>query len=213
MDSKKQIQDLSAFGIATATSTQSKLTTKTLVNHTNQQMSEKLIQKEFLNLICYVRDFLVKHSVLLEEGKAFMIPEEHCFSRLQELLKINDLHIYSLKTLRGYSITMKGKLLPQSYERWMNWGIIVNGWYLTANFLECHKTGNVCSLSDVLEKKVDKKYFLSGKSLDRLRTVMDEEKLPHQETSYAIDASYYKGADKSFITKGRRQLVEDENNE
>ena len=210
MDLKKQMEDSNEFGTATTTNMQSKPTTKTLVNLTNQQISEKSIQKEFLNLICYVRDFLVKHSVLLENGQAFMIPEEHCFLRLQELLKINDLHIYSLKTLRGYSITMKGKLLPQSYERWMNWGIIVNGWYLTANFLECHRTENVCSLSGVLEKKVDKKYFLSGKSLERLKTVMNEEKLPHQDTSYAIDASYHKGADKEFITKGRRQLIEEE---
>ena len=81
--------------------------------------------------------------------------------RLQEYLKLKDLHIFSLKTLKGYSITKRGELSPKSFKRWMNWGMQLNGWYLTANFSEFPRTEKGCSLSEVLEEQVDPKYFLS----------------------------------------------------
>ena len=87
--------------------------------------------------------------------------------RSEGLLK-NDTHAsFSLRMLKAYYLTIMGERLPVSLPRLMNWGIIVNGKCLTAN-ISFHKTGNVSSLSDILEKEVDEKYFLSEKMTRKL---------------------------------------------
>jgi site-specific DNA-cytosine methylase len=58
---------------------------------------------------------------------------------------------------------MEEELSEQSSALWRNWGTMQNGRCLTADILECHKTGKGCSLSDILEDEVDEKYFLSEK--------------------------------------------------
>lgn len=122
---------------------------------------QKSIQVNYQTLISSVEDFLVKHSVLLEKGEVSKIPEARCFLTLQEYLKLKDLKLYSLKTSKAYSITKKAKLSLSSWKRWMNWGMKLNGWYLTANFLEFPRTERGYSLSEVLEEQVDQKYYLS----------------------------------------------------
>ena len=53
-------------------------------------------------------------------------------------------------------------------RRWMNSGMMWNGKCLTAKISEYHKTGNVCSLSDILEENVDEKFFLSEEKTKNL---------------------------------------------
>ena len=65
-----------------------------------------------------------------------------------------------------------------SSEQWMNWGTMSNGSYLTANILACHRTGNGCSLSDILEENPPKKYFLSSKTVERLLGLKDTKYIP-----------------------------------
>ena len=122
----------------------------------------------YQTLICSVEDFLARHSRLLERGKASKISGVQCFLRLREFLKLKDLKLYSLKTSRAYSITPKGKLLESSFKRWMNWGMKFNGWFLTANFSEFPRIGNVSLLSEVLEENVGQKYYLSKKTVKKL---------------------------------------------
>src|SRR3989304_1859819 len=55
------------------------------------EMQQKLIQMNYQTLICFVEDFLVSHSVLLEKGEVLKIPEAQCFLRLAEYLKLKDL--------------------------------------------------------------------------------------------------------------------------
>ena len=132
------------------------------------ETAQKLIQVNYQTLICSVEDFLANHSQSLENGEVLKIPEGQCFLRLQEYLKLKDLKLYSLKTSKGYSITKKGKLSPSSWKRWMNWGMKLNGWYLTANFSEFPRTERGYSLSEVLEENPDQKYYLSEESTQRL---------------------------------------------
>ena len=65
------------------------------------EISQPLNQKKFQTLIYSLEDFLVRHSQSLEKGKDLPIQEVHCFSTLQELLKLKDLALFSLKTLRA----------------------------------------------------------------------------------------------------------------
>jgi hypothetical protein len=54
----------------------------------------------------------------------------------------------------------------------MNWGMTVNGRCLTAKTSEYLRTGNVCSLSQILEQNPDPKYFLSEKQTAHIQKVM-----------------------------------------
>ena len=173
-DLKKQVKDTNVSGIVTTTNMQSKPTTRISEKNISQQTSQKSQHLQFQNVICSVEDFLVNHSQLLENEEDLMIPEAQCFLKLQELLKLKNLKLYSLKTSKVYSITPKGKLSKSSFKRWMNWGMECNGWYLTANFMEYPRTGKECSLSDILEEQVEEKYYLSEKMQVRFKEYLKE---------------------------------------
>lgn len=210
MVSKKQTSDLNVFGIMTLMAMQSESITNNSMSVMNQKMLEESKQKEFLDLISYVQDFLVKHSQLLEEGEVSRIPEARYFLKLLELLKIKDLSLFSLRTLKGYSITMEGKLLPQSYERWMNWGMIVNGWCLTASFSEYPRTEKESLLSEILEDKVEKKFYLTKEQHRKVIERIEKGEKFKMKTSYAIDRSYWKGSTAEiFFDSARRTIVVD----
>jgi hypothetical protein len=53
------------------------------------------------------------------------------------------------------------------------WGILLNGRYSTRRILEFHRIGKECILSDILEKDVDEKYFLSEQTTQRLLSYKD----------------------------------------
>lgn len=64
-----------------------------------------------------------------------------------------------------------------SSPRWQTWGILSNGKCLTADISECRRIEKECSLSDILEKTVPKKYFLSQQTIQRLMNYKDSEML------------------------------------
>ena len=59
---------------------------------------EILKQNECRTLVFYVRDFLARHSQLLDEGKDLPMQEEPFSLKLPDWLQTNDLRIFSLKT-------------------------------------------------------------------------------------------------------------------
>lgn len=59
-----------------------------------------------------------------------------------------------------YRMTAAGRLIPSS-PRLLKWGIISNGWCLTANTLESPNSEGGCILSDILIRDVPERYFLS----------------------------------------------------
>ena len=98
-----------------------------------------------------------------ENEEASKIQTELYSLKSQGLLPYSNLSIYSSRTSRGLLAMIKGIPLRQSSDRWMNWGMMSNGKYLTAKILEYHKTEKGATLSDILEEQVEEKYFLSLK--------------------------------------------------
>ena len=72
-----------------------------------------------------------------------------------------------LENVKGLLSQGGGRLLELSSPPLMNWGMMSNGKYLTAKISACRKTENACILSDILEEKVDEKYFLSKERCEK----------------------------------------------
>lgn len=62
----------------------------------------------------------------------------------------------------------KEKPYPEYLPFLANWGIKLSTGYLIAKITECHKTGNVSLLQDILEDQVDQKYYVSNKMMNTL---------------------------------------------
>src|SRR3990167_5186592 len=124
--------------------------------------------KTYQNLTSLWAAFRASLFPSLEREAVSAILEELCSLTSPESLKLNNLAYYSLKTSKGYSLTMKGELLPQSSPRLMSWGMTSNGKCLTARILESPRIGKECSLLEILEERPDPKYFLSEKMVEFL---------------------------------------------
>ncbi len=119
-------------------------------------------------------DFLVKMCQSLEskqESAKGLDPV--CSLRLSDYWK-NELGvtkrflpIYSLKMLRTCYQLMEDGVLQGCKIRWTKWGTTLNGQLLTLPKSSLN-TGNVYSLSDILEDGVPEKYFLSSEKTEKL---------------------------------------------
>lgn len=150
----------SAFTRTNGTNMPPKSTENILENVMNGT-SEQLELTQSKNTTLSVRDFLAKVSLLLGKGKDSMIQGVRYFTRYAESLGFTQHHIYSLRTSKDSSITITDRPSASSSNRWMNWGMTASGKCLTAKTSESPKTGKECSLSEILEERVDRKYFLS----------------------------------------------------
>ena len=65
------------------------------------------------------------------------------------------------------TLTEAGRLRPSSI-RWMDWGMVWNGRCLTAKISASLNPARGCTLSDILMKSAEEKYFLSPKQQERL---------------------------------------------
>jgi len=128
--------------------------------------------------ISSVLGFLVRRSVSLERGMDLATLVERYSSRLPALRGLKDPLYCSLRMLRASSVTMKDLRIKSSLNRWRSWGILSSGRCLTANITESHRTGNECSLSDILEDEVPDQYFLSQKSVEGLVRQMGKDHKP-----------------------------------
>jgi len=109
-----------------------------------------------------VEDFRARLSALRDTDEVLKIHEELCSLKSVGSHLFSDLNIYSLKTSEDSSIMTGGLHLKPSSEPWTDWGMMWNGKFLIAKILESHKTGSVCSLSDILEENVPETFFLSA---------------------------------------------------
>ena len=157
---------LLVFMPTTLTNTPAKSTEKTSeTKNLSKEISEPYQQSLFQITTYSLRDFLASLSVLLENEKDLEILVELSSLKYAELWKRRNLIFFSLKTSKGYLITMGGTRSELSSIAFQNWGMTVNGKCLTARISESRRTGKECSLSDILEEQVDKKYFLSEKAI------------------------------------------------
>jgi len=171
-DSGSDSKEVDSIASATqkSTSTQSNATTKGSKKTTSQQMSLKSTGANSQASTCFAQVFPARHSVLQESGSASMTRGAHSFLKLPDVSKLNDLSYCCLKTSRDCFHTTKEEPSEQSSWSWMNWGTMQNGKCLTARISVFPKTGNVSSLSDILEEHVNEKYFLSKKSIEMIIT-------------------------------------------
>ena len=142
--------------------------TKNIMENAMTETSEQLTLTNCQTSIYSVLDSLARVLASLEKEKDLKTLEAQCFLKSLGLQSTKDPDIYSLKTSRVCLVTTAEKLSPQYLGFSPTWGIELNGWYLTASTLEFPKTGNGCSLSDILETDVADKYFLSEKQVKGL---------------------------------------------
>ena len=130
-----------------------------------RETSEQLTLLPYQNTTSSVGDFLANLSALLGSEEDLKILEAHSSLRYAESYRLSDLRFYSLRMSKDSSRMMKEIPSKPSSERWMNWGMTVNGRCLTAKISESRRTGSECLLSDILEDNPDPKYFLSEKQV------------------------------------------------
>ena len=158
---------LSALGVMTMTSTPAKSTESTgTMEHSMKETSEQLMLIPSQNKTYSVRDFLARASALLESGEDSAILEAHYSLKYAECYGLKDLECYSLRTSKDCSPMTEAKPFNAYLNRWMNWGMTVNGKCLTARTSESRRIEKECSLSGILEAKPDAKYFLSAKQAE-----------------------------------------------
>ena len=131
-------------------------------------MQEKSTPTTYRISTLFAEAFLVKHFQSLENGVALTMQEERCSLKSLGLPPLKDLHICSLRTYPAcYRMTEAGRLLPSSV-RFLTWGTMSRGRFLTARILESPNPERECILSDILESDAPEKYFLSEKQMQRL---------------------------------------------
>ncbi len=173
---RNQQESFVACGTATLTDMQPTSTTGTTTKNGAQGISEKSKPRIFQTLICSVLGSRVSLFRLLAEGRVSRILEVLFSLRFVGSHQRKNLDCCYSKMSRGSYLTMKEGLSPESSYRWMNWGMMSNGRFLTVGILEYRRTGNECSLSAILEKNVDSQYFLSKKAQEFLVRRMEENK-------------------------------------
>src|SRR3990167_834519 len=100
------------------------------------EMQQRLTQMNSQTSICSAEVSHANLFQLLESGRVSKILEELFFMRYLESLKQSDQDFCFSKMSKDSSQqTMEGVLL-QSSHRWMNWGILSNGRFLTARISE-----------------------------------------------------------------------------
>ena len=134
----------------------------------SMEMSQ-ILHGQMLKILNYFAvAFLVNPFRLLVKGGGSTIQEVLCFLKSLGLHRKNNHAFCSLKTLKGFYLTTKGKLSELSSIRWMNLGMTSNGKCLTVKISVSPRIGKECSLSDILEEHVDQKYFLSEKQTEKV---------------------------------------------
>ena len=75
---------------------------------------------------------------------------------------------WSMKTLKEcYQAITDVTSYPYCLQ-WMDWGMTLNGRCLTQKISDYLRIGKECTLSDILEKEVASKYYLSQRTVDKL---------------------------------------------
>ena len=137
------------------------------------ETQQRLMRENFPTSTSSLEDFLVKLSALLEKDSDlerrevlyFLISHGFSATKNPDILYSKMYEVYFLMTLEGLS--------RQSLGFSPTLGIWCNGNYLIVRTSESLKIGKESILSDILEEEVEKKYFLSDKSLKKIVKKVD----------------------------------------
>lgn len=128
----------------------------------------KLMNDNSPTLTSWWVDFPAKRFLSLVKDMDLTTPEAHSFLMSHGFSPTKDPNIFCLKTSKVYLVTTAAKLSRQSLGFSPTLGMTLNGKFLTQKTSVYPKTGNGSSLSDILEKNVDIKYFLSEEVANKL---------------------------------------------
>ena len=132
-------------------------------------MFKKLKHNNYQTLTSSLEDFLVNLFQLQDQKKDLTTQEVHCFLKSQGFLKTKNQDILYSKMLKAYFLMTKDVLSRLYLKFSPTWGISLNGKYSIVKISESHRIGKECILSDILEEKVNQKYFLSQKAVEYLK--------------------------------------------
>lgn len=105
----------------------------------------------------------VKASLSQARGKDSQELPDSCSNTFERY--VNSVHVgLSGRTSQERSQASGGRLIASSCQRWMRSGMVWHGEYWMRSFSVWPKDANVCSLLEVLEPCVARKYFLSAKA-------------------------------------------------
>jgi hypothetical protein len=110
------------------------------------------------------REYHVKTCRLPENAKDLLESGRDYGLSLQELLMNLSRDGLLLRTSPVFYPAMEDKILPSSFAGWQNAGMAFAGGYLTLSISDSPSTASACSLSEVLETDVQRKYFLSAEA-------------------------------------------------
>ena len=132
------------------------------------KISEKPLQTASPTSTCCAADFPASLFRLLDTVEDSTIQEVPCSLKLPGCLRQKDLRICCLKMFPACLTMTEVGRLQLSSMRWTDWGMVWNGKCLTAKISESPNPEKGCTLSDILMKDAEEKYFLSPKQQERL---------------------------------------------
>lgn len=139
-----------------------------------QMMSQNLNQKMSPMQTSGVSDSHARTSPLQENSGDLSESEVGYITTLltssKAKKKVISPHTFLLRTLRTCYQLIQASTLPAFCLKWTKRGMTVGGRCLIQKTSESPKTGNVCSLSQILEAEVDEKYYLSAEKTQQLLT-------------------------------------------
>lgn len=145
-------------------------------------ISDRYGQMMFQGLTAGVSAHLAKISALQEsekdltETEAALLERFSGFAGKKGKISPNGL---STKMLRECLAATEALTSLQFSLKWESWGMISNGNCSTQKTSDYRRTGSECTLSDILEQRVESKYFLSLEQMKKIiftSTLSDAEK-------------------------------------
>lgn len=112
---------------------------------------------------CYCFGFPCQAFSIAGKRRGFEDTRGTLFFEVMRLAKERKPSILFAENVAGLLNHEGGVHSESFYPQWRNWGILSNGKCLTANIMDCHKTGKECLLLDILEKPTREEFFLSKK--------------------------------------------------
>lgn len=120
-------------------------------------------------------------------------------------LFINELHEYNYNTYYKV-LNAKDYGIPQNRER--VYLIIIKKEFDNGEFKFPKGFDNGIRLKNILEKEVDKKYYISQEKTDKLiEQLKNKDRISYMKYSNTIPANYNNGIANDEIEKGRRQVI------
>jgi len=120
--------------------------------------------KTLNQLTLFAADSLVKTYRLPDAARDWLESDQDFGSSSIEFLTSLGRDGLSSRTSPACYPVTEAEILPSSFEGWSNSGMACAGGFLTLSMMEYHSGAAVCSLSEVLETDVPRKYYLSAKA-------------------------------------------------